>query len=104
MFAEAEGRIPALKLPCRGSHICCRKTGRGGWNSQGMAWKFVGFFIPTTLFFFSLAQVRYLFISGCVASQWALPADGAELSGVHELPEGEECGSYQCDGKEPDIL
>jgi hypothetical protein len=54
--------------------------------------------------FFFPAQVRDVFISGCVASQWALPADRAELSGVHELPEGEECGSYQCDGKKPNIL
>jgi hypothetical protein len=63
----------------------------------------VGFIHPN-ITFFSPAQVRDVFISGCVASQWALPADRAELSGVHELPEGEECGSYQCDGKKPNIL
>jgi hypothetical protein len=34
-----------------------------------------------------------------VASQRALSTNGAELSGVHELSEGEECGPYQRAGE-----
>ncbi|AQK96259.1 Putative calmodulin-binding family protein [Zea mays] len=64
--AEAQGQVPALELPVRGSHLGRRQAGRQGRRPQGD-----------------------------MALQRPLPPDRGELQGVHRLPGGQQRGSRQ---------